>query len=71
MAEDVAFSMCQGAMQDQKVSPIPKTLSKFCWQGAVPKSLMDTPLGIHKPALMSQQDLTKMQQMCPAVRDII
>lgn len=71
MAEDVAFSMCQGTMQDQKASPIPKTLSKFCWQGSVPESLMDTPLGIHKPSLMSKQDLEKMQQMCPAVRDIV
>lgn len=71
MAEDVAFSMCQSTMQDQKASPIPKTLSKFCWQGPVPESLMDTPLGIHKPSLMSQQDVKKMQQMCPAVRDIV
>jgi hypothetical protein len=71
MAEDVAFSMCQSTMQDQKASPIPKTLSKFCWQGAVPESLMDTPLGIHKPSLMSREDVKKMEQMCPAVREIV
>jgi hypothetical protein len=71
MAEDVAFSMCQGKMQDQKASPIPKTLSKFCWQGNVPESLMDTPLGIHKPSLMSKQDVGKMARGCPAVRDIL
>jgi len=71
MAEDVAFSMCQARMQDAVASPIPKTLSNFCWQGRVPESLMDTPLGIHKPSLMSKQDLGKMQRMCPAVHDIM